>query len=178
MKINLKVWRQKNENTAGKMVDYSVNEVSPDMSILEMVDVLNDDLIRKGDDPIAFDHDCREGICGMCSMVVDGRPHGPQHGATTCQLYMRNYKDGDTIYLEPFRAHAFPVVKDLVVNRGAFDRIIAAGGFISVSTGQAQDANNLTVEKAVAERAMDVAACIGCGACVAACPNGSAMLFV
>lgn len=178
MKINLKVWRQKNENSAGKMVDYSVNEVSPDMSILEMVDVLNDDLIRKGDDPIAFDHDCREGICGMCSMVVDGRPHGPQHGATTCQLYMRNYKDGDTIYLEPFRAHAFPVVKDLVVNRGAFDRIIAAGGFISVSTGQAQDANNLTVEKAVAERAMDVAACIGCGACVAACPNGSAMLFV
>jgi len=148
------------------------------MSFLEMIDVLNDDLIRKGEDPIAFDHDCREGICGMCSMYINGRAHGPHHAATTCQLYMRTFKDGDTIYVEPWRAKGFPVVKDLVTDRSAFDRIIAAGGFVSVNTGQAQDANNLPVEKASAEKAMDAAACIGCGACVAACPNSAAMLFV
>ncbi len=148
------------------------------MSFLEMVDVLNDNLIRKGEEPIAFDHDCREGICGMCSMYIDGRAHGPHHAATTCQLYMRTFKDGDTIYVEPFRAKAFPVIKDLVVDRSAFDRIIAAGGYVSVNTGQAQDANCLPVEKASADKAMDAAACIGCGACVAACPNSAAMLFV
>jgi succinate dehydrogenase / fumarate reductase iron-sulfur subunit len=145
---------------------------------LEMIDVLNDELIRKGEDPIAFDHDCREGICGMCSMYINGRAHGPHHAATTCQLYMRTFKDGDTIYVEPWRAKAFPAIKDLAVDRSAFDRIIARGGFVSVNTGQAQDANNIAVEKASAEKAMDAAACIGCGACVAACPNSAAMLFV
>ncbi|HLP22339.1 MAG TPA: succinate dehydrogenase/fumarate reductase iron-sulfur subunit [Chitinophagales bacterium] len=178
MKFNLKVWRQKNANTEGKLVDYTIDNINADMSFLEMVDVLNDNLVRKGEDPIAFDHDCREGICGMCSMYIDGRAHGPHHAATTCQLYMRTFKDGDTIHVEPWRAKAFPVVKDLVTDRGAFDRIIAKGGFVSVNTGQAQDANNLPVEKAFAEKAMDAAACIGCGACVAACPNSSAMLFV
>lgn len=178
MKFNLKVWRQKNANTAGKLVDYTIDNINGDMSFLEMVDVLNDDLVRKGEDPIAFDHDCREGICGMCSMYINGRAHGPHHAATTCQLYMRSFKDGETIYVEPFRAKAFPVIKDLAVDRTAFDRIIAAGGFVSVNTGQAQDANNLPVEKANAEKAMDAAACIGCGACVAACPNSAAMLFV
>ncbi len=148
------------------------------MSFLEMMDVLNDDLIRKGEDPIAFDHDCREGICGMCSLFINGRAHGPHHAATTCQLYMRTFKDGDTIYVEPWRAKAFPAIKDLAVDRTAFDRIIARGGFISVNTGQAQDANNIAVEKEAAEKAMDAAACIGCGACVAACPNSAAMLFV
>ena len=177
MKINLKVWRQKNENTAGKMVDYSVNEVSPDMSILEMVDVLNDDLIRKGDDPIAFDHDCREGICGMCSMYINGRPHGPNRGVTTCQLHMRSFHDGESIVVEPWRASSFPVVKDLVVDRSAFDRIIASGGFVSVNTGNAQDANSIPIGKDIADRAFEAAACIGCGACVAACPNSSAALF-
>jgi succinate dehydrogenase / fumarate reductase iron-sulfur subunit len=178
MKFNLKVWRQKSANAPGKLVDYPIDNITADMSFLEMVDVLNDDLIRKGEDPVAFDHDCREGICGMCSMYIDGRAHGPHHAATTCQLYMRTFKDGQTIYVEPFRAKAFPVIKDLAVDRSAFDRIISAGGFISVNTGQAQDANNLPVEKANAEKAMDAAACIGCGACVAACPNSAAMLFV
>jgi succinate dehydrogenase / fumarate reductase, iron-sulfur subunit len=178
MKFNLKVWRQKNANDKGKLVDYSIDGVNPDQSFLEMVDVLNDNLVRKGEDPIAFDHDCREGICGMCSMYIDGRAHGPQHAAATCQLYMRSFKDGETIYVEPWRAKAFPIIKDLVTDRGAFDRIISSGGFISVNTGQAQDANSLPVNKSDAEKAMDAAACIGCGACVAACPNSSAMLFV
>lgn len=178
MKFNLKVWRQKNAQTAGKLVDYTIDNVKEDMSFLEMIDVLNDNLIRKGEEPIAFDHDCREGICGMCSMYIDGRAHGPHHAATTCQLYMRTFKDGQTIYVEPFRAQAFPIIKDLVVDRSAFDRIIAAGGYVSVNTGQAQDANCLPVEKASADKAMDAAACIGCGACVAACPNSAAMLFV
>jgi len=178
MKFNLKVWRQKNANDKGKLVDYSIDNINSDMSFLEMVDVLNDNLVRKGEEPIAFDHDCREGICGMCSLYIDGRAHGPHHAATTCQLYMRTFKDGDTIYVEPWRAKAFPVIKDLVTDRGAFDRIIAKGGFVSVNTGQAQDANNLPVNKDDAEKAMDAAACIGCGACVAACPNSAAMLFV
>lgn len=178
MKFNLKVWRQKNANDKGKLVDYSIDNVNADMSFLEMIDVLNDNLVRKGEDPIAFDHDCREGICGMCSMYIDGRAHGPHHAATTCQLYMRTFKDGDTIYVEPWRAKAFPVLKDLVTDRSAFDRIISSGGFVSVNTGQAQDANSLPVNKDNAEKAMDAAACIGCGACVAACPNSSAMLFV
>jgi succinate dehydrogenase / fumarate reductase iron-sulfur subunit len=178
MKFNLKVWRQKNSSTPGKLVDYSIDNINADQSFLEMVDVLNDNLVRKGEDPIAFDHDCREGICGMCSLYIDGRAHGPHHAATTCQLYMRTFKDGDTIHVEPWRAKAFPVIKDLVTDRDAFDRIIAAGGFVSVNTGQAQDANNLPVSKDDAEKAMDAAACIGCGACVAACPNSAAMLFV
>ncbi|MBL0310281.1 MAG: succinate dehydrogenase/fumarate reductase iron-sulfur subunit [Bacteroidetes bacterium] len=178
MKFNLKVWRQKNANTTGKLVDYTIDNITGDMSFLEMVDVLNDELIRKDEDPVAFDHDCREGICGMCSMYINGRAHGPHHAATTCQLYMRSFKDGETVYVEPFRAQAFPVIKDLSVDRTAFDRVIAAGGFVSVNTGQAQDANNIPVEKAMSEKAMDAAACIGCGACVAACPNSSAMLFV
>lgn len=178
MKFNLKVWRQKNAKDKGKLVDYSIDNVNADMSFLEMVDVLNDNLVRKGEEPIAFDHDCREGICGMCSLYIDGRAHGPHHAATTCQLYMRTFKDGDTIYVEPWRAKAFPIIKDLVSDRTALDRIIASGGFVSVNTGQAQDANNLPVNKSDAEKAMDAAACIGCGACVAACPNSSAMLFV
>lgn len=178
MKVNLKVWRQKNANTEGKLVDYTVDGVNPEMSFLEMVDVLNEHLVNKNEEPVAFDHDCREGICGMCSMYINGRAHGPQHATTTCQLYMRSFKDGETIYVEPWRAKAFPVVKDLVVDRSAFDRIIAKGGYVSVNTGQAQDANNIAVEKEKAEKAMDAAACIGCGACVAACPNSAAMLFV
>ncbi|MFN8288027.1 MAG: succinate dehydrogenase/fumarate reductase iron-sulfur subunit [Chitinophagales bacterium] len=178
MKINVKVWRQANAKAQGKMMEYPVEGVNADMSFLEMMDVMNEQLVAKGEEPVAFDHDCREGICGMCSLYINGRAHGPQHATTTCQLYMRNFKDGDTIYVEPWRAKAFPVIKDLVVDRGAFDRIIAAGGYISVNTGQAQDANNLPVEKASAEKAMDAAACIGCGACVAACPNSAAMLFV
>jgi succinate dehydrogenase / fumarate reductase iron-sulfur subunit len=178
MKVNLKVWRQKNAKATGKMVDYAVDGVNPDMSFLEMIDVLNEQLVNKNEEPIAFDHDCREGICGMCSMYVNGRAHGPLHATTTCQLYMRHFKDGETIHVEPWRAKSFPVIKDLVVDRSAFDRIIAAGGYISVNTGQAQDANSTPVEKADAEKAMDAAACIGCGACVAACPNSAAMLFV
>ncbi|HET9055130.1 MAG TPA: succinate dehydrogenase/fumarate reductase iron-sulfur subunit [Cyclobacteriaceae bacterium] len=178
MKFNLKVWRQKNANAQGKLVDYKIDNINADMSFLEMVDVLNDELVRKGEEPIAFDHDCREGICGMCSLYIDGRAHGPHHAATTCQLYMRTFKDGDTIYVEPWRAKAFPIIKDLVSDRSALDRIIASGGFVSVNTGQAQDANNIPVNKNNAEKAMDAAACIGCGACVAACPNSSAMLFV
>jgi succinate dehydrogenase / fumarate reductase iron-sulfur subunit len=178
MKLKLHVWRQKNGKTEGRFVTYLADDVSPDMSFLEMLDVINEDLIRKGEEPIAFDHDCREGICGTCGFVINGSPHGPLAGVTACQLHMRKFKDGDAIVLEPFRATAFPVLKDLIVDRTAFDRLIAAGGFISVSTGSAPDANSLPVAKENAELAMDAAACIGCGACVAACPNGSAMLFV
>ena len=178
MNLTLKVWRQKNNKAEGKMVDYKVSQISPDMSFLEMFDVLNEDLITKGDDPVAFDHDCREGICGMCSMFINGRPHGPKGAVTTCQLHMRSFNDGDTIVVEPWRAKAFPVVKDLTVDRSAFDRVIAAGGFISVNTGNAQDANNLPIPKAQADSAFEAAACIGCGACVATCKNASAMLFV
>lgn len=177
MKLNLKVWRQKNSSTEGKLEKYQV-EANEHMSFLEMMDVLNQQLLEKKEDPIAFDHDCREGICGACSMVINGRPHGPNGGTTTCQLHMRYFKDGDTIVVEPFRAKSFPVVKDLVVDRSAFDRIIQAGGYVSVNTGQAVDGNSIPIEKEIAAKAFDAAACIGCGACVAACPNGSAMLFV
>jgi succinate dehydrogenase / fumarate reductase iron-sulfur subunit len=178
MQFNLKIWRQANANEKGKFVNYSIDNISADTSFLEMMDILNEQLITKGETPVAFDHDCREGICGMCSMFINGRAHGPQKLSTTCQLYMRNFTDGETITVEPFRAKAFPVIKDLVVNRSAFDRIIASGGFISVSTGQAQDANAIPIEKQKADMAMDAAACIGCGACVASCKNASAMLFV
>jgi len=176
--LTLKVWRQKNRQTPGKFETYPVKNVSTEMSFLEMIDVLNEDLIKEGKDPIAFDHDCREGICGMCSMYINGRPHGPWHANTTCQLHMRAYKDGDTIVVEPWRANSFPVVKDLVVDRSAFDRIIQAGGYISVNTGNAVDANAIPVEKDKADAAFAAAACIGCGACVAACKNSSAMLFL
>lgn len=178
MNLTLKVWRQKNSKEAGNFVAYNLKEISPDMSFLEMFDVLNEHLIVKGEEPIAFDHDCREGICGMCSMYINGRAHGPQSGTTTCQLHMRHFSDGDTIVVEPWRAKPFPVIKDLVVDRGAFDRIIAAGGFVSVNTGNAQDANNIPVPKQDADDAFAAAACIGCGACVASCKNASAMLFV
>jgi succinate dehydrogenase / fumarate reductase iron-sulfur subunit len=178
MKFTLKVWRQKNSNAKGTFETYQVDNISPDMSFLEMFDVLNEKLIREGKDPIAFDHDCREGICGMCSMFINGRPHGPLRGVTTCQLHMRSFKDGDTIVVEPWRAKAFPIVKDLAVDRSAFDRIIAAGGFISVNTGNAQDANAIPIGKEEADMAFAAATCIGCGACVAACKNASAMLFV
>ena len=178
MKFTLKIWRQANATSQGKLVDYPIDNISADMSFLEMMDVLNEQLIRKGETPVAFDHDCREGICGTCSMFINGRAHGPKKATTTCQLYMRNFTDGETIYAEPFRAAAFPVVKDLTVDRSSFDRIMYAGGFISVNTGQAQEANNIPVNKKDADLAMDAAACIGCGACVAACKNASAMLFV
>jgi succinate dehydrogenase / fumarate reductase iron-sulfur subunit len=178
MKFNLKIWRQKDANAPGKLVSYPVDNISEDMSLLEMMDVLNEDLVRKGEEPVAFDHDCREGICGMCSMYINGRAHGPVKASTTCQLYMRNFTDGETITIEPFRAGAFPVIRDLAVTRDAFDRIIAAGGFVSAATGAAQDANNILIGKEEADKAMDAAACIGCGACAAACPNASAMLFV
>lgn len=178
MKFKLRIWRQANRTAKGKLVDYEMDGVNADMSFLEMMDVLNNSLVKKGEEPIAFDHDCREGICGTCSMYINGRAHGPQKLSTTCQLYMRNFKDGDTITIEPFRAKPFPVIKDLTVDRSAFDRIIQAGGFVSVSTGQAQDANSLPIEKHKADLAMDAASCIGCGACVAACKNASAMLFV
>jgi succinate dehydrogenase / fumarate reductase iron-sulfur subunit len=178
MKIKLHVWRQKNANSSGNLVTYDVNEVNPNMSFLEMLDVLNEDLIAKGEDAISFDHDCREGICGCCSMVINGRPHGPESGTTTCQLHMRSFKDGDELFVEPWRAKAFPVVKDLVVDRTPFDRVMAKGGFVSVNTGSAQDANALPVSKDAADKAFESAACIGCGACVAACKNSSAMLFV
>jgi succinate dehydrogenase / fumarate reductase iron-sulfur subunit len=178
MNLTLKVWRQKNGNVKGELVTYKVSDISPDMSFLEMFDVLNEDLITKGTEPIAFDHDCREGICGMCSMHINGRPHGPKSGITTCQLHMRSFKDGDTIVVEPWRAKAFPVIKDLVVDRSAFDRVMASGGFVSVNTGNAQDANCIPISKTIADEAFDAAACIGCGACVAACKNASAMLFV
>jgi len=179
MNLTLKIWRQKNAADKGKMVDYKVNSISEHMSFLEMMDVLNEQLINSGDDPVAFDHDCREGICGSCSMFINGEAHGPVKGTTTCQLHMRSFKDGDTIYIEPFRANAFPVIKDLVVNRSSFDRIQQSGGFISVNTsGNTQDANATAIPKHDADLAMDAAACIGCGACVATCKNSSAMLFV
>lgn len=178
MNLTLKIWRQKNNKAKGGLVDYKISEVSPDMSFLEMFDVLNEGLVAKGEEPVVFDHDCREGICGACSMFIDGRPHGPKEGITTCQLHMRSFKDGDTIVVEPWRAKAFPVIKDLMVDRTAFDRIIASGGFISVNTGNAQDANNLPIPKVQADSAFEAAACIGCGACVATCKNASAMLFV
>lgn len=178
MNFTLNVWRQKNANDAGRMETYQAKNISPDASFLEMLDVVNNELEAQGKEPIAFDHDCREGICGACGMVINGRPHGPRGGVTTCQLYMRNFTDGETLTLEPWRAKAFPVTRDLIVDRSAFDRIIQAGGFISVNTGNAPDANGLPVPKDDAELAMDAAACIGCGACVAACKNASAMLFV
>lgn len=178
MKLTLKVWRQKNSQAKGKLETYKVEGISPDMSFLEMFDVLNEDLLRKGEDPVAFDHDCREGICGMCSMYINGEPHGPLKGTTTCQLHMRHFKDGDTIVVEPFRAKAFPVLKDLCVDREAFDRIIQAGGYVSVNTGNAPEANQIPIPKEIADEAFNSAACIGCGACVAACKNASAMLFV
>jgi succinate dehydrogenase / fumarate reductase, iron-sulfur subunit len=178
MNLTLKVWRQQNANDKGKFVTYNVKDVSPDMSFLEMFDVLNEQLINTGDEPIAFDHDCREGICGMCSMYINGRAHGPMKGTTTCQLHMRSFKDGDTITVEPWRAKAFPVIKDLVVDRTSFDKIIASGGFVSVNTGNAQDANALPIPKDDADASFAAAACIGCGACVASCKNSSAMLFV
>lgn len=178
MNLTLKVWRQQNKTDKGKFVTYNVKDVSPDMSFLEMFDVLNEELIHKGDEPIAFDHDCREGICGMCSMYINGRAHGPMKGTTTCQLHMRSFKDGDTITVEPWRAKAFPVIKDLVVDRSAFDRIISSGGFVSVNTGNAVDANAIPIPKDDADAAFAAAACIGCGACVASCKNSSAMLFV
>ncbi|WP_093170544.1 succinate dehydrogenase/fumarate reductase iron-sulfur subunit [Sinosporangium album] len=177
MNLTLRVWRQKGPDDEGRMATYKVEDVSPDMSFLEMLDVLNDRLIVAGDEPIAFDHDCREGICGMCGMVINGVAHGEQRATTTCQLHMRHFKDGDTITIEPWRASAFPVVKDLVVDRSAFDRIIQAGGFISVPAGSAPDAHSVPVPKDSADAAFDAATCIGCGACVAACPNGSASLF-
>lgn len=177
MKLTLKIWRQKNTKDKGRFETYQV-EANSHMSFLEMLDVLNEQLIAEKKEPVSFDHDCREGICGTCNMVIDGRPHGPWKGTTVCQLHMREYKDGDTIVIEPFRASAFPVLKDLAIDRTAFDRIIQAGGYISVNTGQAQDANSIPIEKDVAAEAFDAAACIGCGACVAACPNASAMLFV
>jgi succinate dehydrogenase / fumarate reductase, iron-sulfur subunit len=178
MRIILHIWRQRNGGEKGRMVRYELPNVSEHMSFLEMLDVLNEDLIVKGDDPVAFDHDCREGICGMCGCMVNGVAHGPLPETTLCQLHMRQFKDGDELYLEPWRAHAFPVVKDLIVDRTSFDRIIAAGGFVSVSTGSAPDGNAVLVPKENAERSMDAAACIGCGACVAMCPNASASLFV
>ncbi len=178
MNLTLKVWRQKNASDKGKIVEYKVNDISPDCSFLEMIDILNNNLVELGDEPIAFDHDCREGICGMCSMFINGRPHGPSDEITTCQLHMRSFKDGDTIFIEPWRAEGFPVIKDLTVDRTAFDRIIEAGGYVSVNTGSAQDANNLPIPKIDADKAFDSATCIGCGACVAACKNASAMLFV
>src|SRR3989338_6833761 len=178
MNFKLKVWRQKNSADQGKIADYEAAGISPNMSFLEMLDVVNEELTLKGEEPIAFDHDCREGICGSCSLVINGVAHGPDRGTTVCQLHMRHFKDGDKIFIEPWRAKAFPVLKDLVVDRGAFDRIIQAGGFISAQTGGAPDGNTLPVPKDATETAMDAAACIGCGACVAACKNASAMLFV
>lgn len=178
MKIILNIWRQQNATSAGKMVRYEMPDVSEHMSFLEMLDVLNESLTVKGEDPVTFEHDCREGICGCCGFMIDGIPHGPQRGTTVCQLHMRHYKDGDEVWLEPFRAKAFPVIKDLMVDRSAFDRIIASGGYISINTGSAPDGNNLPVIKKCSDMAMDSASCIGCGACVASCPNASASLFV
>ena len=178
MNLTLKVWRQKSNNDQGRFETYQVKNISSEMSFLEMIDVLNEEMIREGHDPIAFDHDCREGICGMCSMYIDGRPHGPWQQNTVCQLHMRAYKDGDTIVIEPWRANAFPVIKDLMVDRSSFDRIIQAGGYISVNTGSPVDANAIPVNKDLADASFAAAACIGCGACVAACKNSSAMLFL
>jgi succinate dehydrogenase / fumarate reductase iron-sulfur subunit len=177
MNIRLHIWRQAGPNDTGMLKTYDLANVSEHMSFLEMLDVLNEELIAKGEIPVAFDHDCREGICGTCGMVINGRPHGPLARTTACQLHMRTFKDGDEIYIEPWRAKAFPVLRDLVVDRGSFDRIIQKGGFVSVNTGNAQDGNSIPIPKPDADRAMDAAACIGCGACVAACPNSSAMLF-
>ena len=179
MNLTLKIWRQKDSKSKGQMIDYKISEISEHMSFLEMMDVLNEELISKGEEPVAFDHDCREGICGMCSMYINGEAHGPDRGVTTCQLHMRMFKDGDTITIEPWRAAAFPVIKDLAVDRSAFDRIQHAGGYISVNTsGNTQDANAIPIAKEAADTAMDAATCIGCGACVASCKNSSAMLFV
>ena len=177
MNLTLHVWRQKNANDKGKMVKYDAKGISPEMSFLEMLDVVNEDLITRGDDPITFEHDCREGICGCCGFMINGVPHGPQRGTTVCQLHMRHFKDGDVLYLEPWRAKAFPVIKDLMVDRSAFDRIIAAGGYVSVATGSGPDGNAILIPKEACDCAMDAAACIGCGACVASCPNASASLF-
>ena len=178
MNLTLNVWRQANRDAKGGMVAYKVNDISPDMSFLEMLDVLNEDLLHKGEIPVAFDHDCREGICGSCALFINGRSHGPEKGTTTCQLHMRKFSDGDTISIEPWRANAFPVNKDLSLDRSAFDRIIQAGGYVSVNTGGAPDGNEIPIPKERAERAFEAATCIGCGACVAACKNASAMLFV
>lgn len=179
MKLTLKIWRQKSSNDKGQMVTYPIDNIDGDMSFLDMMDVLNEEIIVKGEDPVAFDHDCREGICGMCSLYINGEAHGPDRAITTCQLHMRKFKDGDTIYIEPWRAKAFPVIKDLVVDRGSFDRIIASGGFISVNTsGNTVDANAIPISKVDADKAFEAATCIGCGACVATCKNSSAMLFV
>ena len=177
-KLKIKVWRQKNAKSKGKFETYTIENISTGSSFLEMMDILNFQLIEEGTDPIAFDHDCREGICGICSLYINGRPHGPDTEVTTCQLHMRKFKDGDTIVVEPWRAKAFPVIKDLVVDRSAFDRIIQAGGYVSVNTGQAQDGNAIPISEETASQSMDAAACIGCGACVAACQNASAALFV
>jgi len=177
MNLTLKIWRQANTAPKGELKTYSISGINDHMSFLEMMDVLNENLQKKGEDPVVFDHDCREGICGACSLVINGRPHGPQQ-TTTCQLHMRSFKDGDTIYIEPWRANAFPVIKDLMVNRSAFDRIQHAGGYVSVNTGSAQDANAIPIGKEIADEAFNSATCIGCGACVAACKNASAMLFV
>ncbi len=178
MNLTLRVWKQSGPNAKGKLVTYKVNDVSPDMSFLEMLDVMNEKLIKSGEEPVEFDSDCREGICGTCGLVINGKAHGGRHRTATCQLHMRHFKDGDTITVEPFRAKSFPVIKDLVVDRSAFDRIITAGGYISVNTGSAPDANMIPIPKEDADKAMDSAECIGCGACVAACPNASASLFV
>ena len=179
MKLFLKIWRQKNPESEGKIISYEIDGITEDMSFLEMMDVLNEKIMHNGGDPVAFDHDCREGICGSCSMFINGQPHGPDRGVTTCQLHMRKFKDGDTIYIEPFRSRAFPIIKDLVVDRTAFDRIQQAGGYISINTsGNTLDANTIPIEKESADKAFDAATCIGCGACVATCKNSSAMLFV
>ena len=178
MNLTLKIWRQKNAKDKGQMVDYKIGGIEPDMSFLEMLDVLNNELVEKGDDPVAFDHDCREGICGMCSLVINGRPHGPNQGTTTCQLHMRSFHDGQTIVIEPWRAAAFPVLKDLAVDRTSFERIQQAGGYVNVNTGGVPDANAIAIPKVIADEAFESATCIGCGACVAACKNASAMLFV
>ncbi len=177
MKLNLRVWRQQSHESPGGFGDYTLSDVSEDSSFLEMLDILNEELIEKGEEPVAFDHDCREGICGMCSLIINGNAHGPETATTVCQLHMRHFSDGDTITIEPWRARAFPVIKDLIVDRTAFDNIVQAGGFITARTGSAPDANEIPIPKPIADKAMDAAACIGCGACVAACPNGAAMLF-
>lgn len=178
MIVILKIWRQKNAKAKGKFVDYELNEVSTEMSFLEMLDALNEKLITTGEEPVAFEHDCREGICGCCSLYINGQPHGPEEKTTTCELHMRSFKDGSTITIEPFRAKAFPVMKDLIVDRNGFDKIMAAGGFISIDAGSAQDSNSILIKKENADEAFNSATCIGCGACVAACKNASAMLFV
>ena len=178
MKFKLHIWRQKDRSTPGHLVDYDLDGVEPDMSFLEMLDILNEDLILKGEEPVVFEYDCREGICGCCSLTINGIPHGHQKGTTVCELYMRKFRDGQDITIEPFRAGPFPVIRDLMVDRSALDRIMQAGGFISVGAGRAQDANTLLISKKIADLSMDAAQCIGCGACIAACPNNSAMLFV